>query len=113
MSDRYLFIPVEKTTISDDKSPLARPVGTQYYRPTYYPNISVTEQDSYIITKATDRLDLIANDFYGDSTLWWIIAMTNNLEGDSIYPGDGIQLRIPANLSLVLAEYNKDNSTSL
>jgi len=39
--------------------------------------------------------------------------MTNNLEGDSIYPGDGIQLRIPANLSLVLAEYNKDNSTSL
>ncbi len=113
MSDRYLFIPVEKTTISDDKSPSARPVGTQYYRPTYYPNISVTEQDSYIITKATDRLDLIANDFYGDSTLWWILAMANNLEGDSIYPGDGIQLRIPANLSLVLAKYNRDNSTSL
>ena len=113
MSDRYLFIPSEKTLISDDKSPSARPAGTQYYRPTYYPNVTVTSQDNYIVTKITDRLDLIANDFYGDSTLWWVIAMANNLSGDSLYPGEGVQIRVPANLSLVLAEYNRDNSTSL
>ena len=113
MSDRYLFIPIEKTLISDDKSPSARPAGTQYYRPTYYPNVTVTSQDNYIVTKITDRLDLIANDFYGDSTLWWVSAMANNLSGDSLYPGEGVQIRVPANLSLVLAEYNRDNSTSL
>jgi hypothetical protein len=113
MSDRYLFIPIERKTLSYDKSPSAKPVGTQYYRPTYYPNITVTPQDNYIITKTTDRLDLIAFDFYGDSTLWWILAMANNLPGDSLYPGKGVQIRIPANLSLVLAEYNRDNSTSL
>ena len=113
MSDRYLFIPIEKTLISDDKSPSARPAGTQYYRPTYYPNVTVTSQDNYIVTKITDHLDLIANDFYGDSTLWWVIAMANNLSGDSLYPGEGVQIRVPANLSLVLAEYNRDNSTSL
>jgi nucleoid-associated protein YgaU len=113
MSDRYLFIPITKTSISDDKSKTAKPVGTQYYIPTYYPNITVTEQDTYIITKGTDRLDLIANDFYGDSTLWWVLAMANDLPGDSIFIGDGVQLRIPANLSLALAEFNRVNSTSL
>jgi len=113
MSDRYLFIPITKTAISDDKSKTAKPVGTQYYIPTYYPNITVTEQDTYIITKGTDRLDLIANDFYGDSTLWWVLAMANDLPGDSIFIGDGVQLRIPANLSLALAEFNRVNSTSL
>jgi hypothetical protein len=39
--------------------------------------------------------------------------MANNLSGDSLYPGEGVQIRVPANLSLVLAEYNRDNSTSL
>jgi hypothetical protein len=110
MSDRYLTIPIEKTTISNDKSKSARPVGTQYYRPTYYPNITVTAQDNYIITKSTDRLDLIAQDFYGDSTYWWIIAAANNLEGDSLFPGEGTQIRVPGNLSLALAEYNENNS---
>jgi len=113
MSDRYLFIPITKTAIGDDKSKTAKPVGTQYYIPTYYPNITVTEQDTYIITKGTDRLDLIANDFYGDSTLWWVLAMANDLPGDSIFIGDGVQLRIPANLSLALAEFNRVNSISL
>jgi len=113
MSDRYLFIPIKKTALSNDKSPSSRPVGTQFYSPTYYPDITVTEQDNYIITKNTDRLDLIASDFYGDSTLWWVLAMANNLQGDSLYPGEGIQIRIPANISLVLEEYNQDNSTSL
>ena len=112
MSDRYLVIPIIKTTLGNDKSKSARPVGTQYYRPTYYPNITVTSQDSYIITKGTDRLDLIAQDFYGDSTLWWVIAAANNLKGDSLFPGDGVQIRIPANLSLALAEYNQENSTT-
>jgi hypothetical protein len=110
MSDRYLFIPITKTAISDDKSKTAKPVGSQYYIPTYYPNITVTEQDTYIITKGTDRLDLIANDFYGDSTLWWIIsAANNNITRGLLFPVPGTQLRIPLNIGAILAEFNDFN----
>jgi len=84
--------------------------GKTMYKPTYYPSIDARADDSYIITGATDRLDLIANDFYGDSTLWWIIAMVNDLEGDSMFPPTGIQLRIPANVSTLLTKFNQSNN---
>jgi hypothetical protein len=84
--------------------------GKTMYKPTYYPSIDASIDDSYIITGATDRLDLIANDFYGDSTLWWIIAMVNDLEGDSMFPPTGIQLRIPANISTLLTKFNQSNN---
>ena len=112
MSDRYLFIPTTRIAISDAKSKSSRPVGTEYYIPTYYPNITVTPEDTYIITKGVDRLDLIAYDFYGDSTLWWVIASANNLEGDSLFIAGGTQIRSPANIDLALAEYNRENALS-
>ena len=68
-----------------------------------------TTDDNYIITGTEDRLDLIAYDFYGDSTLWWVIAMVNDLEGDSMYPPAGIYLRIPQNISELLNTYIKSN----
>ncbi len=37
------------------------------------------DDDIYIITQETDRLDLLANEFYKDSSLWLIIATANNL----------------------------------
>jgi len=57
------------------------------------------DDDTYIITQETDRLDTLANQFYGDSTQWWIIAHANNLDSADIGVDPGIQLRIPANLS--------------
>jgi hypothetical protein len=45
-----------------------------------------------------DRLDLLAFDFYGDSTLWWIIASANDMQPDSLVPPLGMTLRIPANV---------------
>jgi hypothetical protein len=88
---------------------IASTSGKVMYQPTYYPSTSAQENDSYIITGAEDRLDLIAYDFYGDSTLWWVIAMVNDLEGDSMFPPTGIQLRIPANISELLNAFNKAN----
>ena len=55
------------------------------------------DDDIYIITQETDRLDLLANEYYGDSRLWWIIATANNLNGINIGLDGGIQLRIPKN----------------
>jgi hypothetical protein len=57
-----------------------------------------------------DRLDLLAYDFYQDSSLWWIISSANALPGDSIYPPVGIQLRIPTNIQSILNTYNKVNN---
>jgi len=105
MPSRYQSI----STMKSDTG-IASTSGKTMYKPTYYPSIDASIDDSYIITGATDRLDLIANDFYGDSTLWWIIAMVNDLEGDSMFPPTGIQLRIPANISTLLTKFNQSNN---
>lgn len=84
--------------------------GKVIYLPTKYPSVTTSNDDYYIVTQATDRLDLIATDFYGDSTLWWVIAMANDLPGDSLFPTPGFQLRIPGNLSNAIQEFNDLNS---
>ena len=84
--------------------------GKVIYLPTKYPSVTTASNDFYIITQATDRLDLIATDFYGDSTLWWVIAMANDLPGDSLFTTPGFQLRIPGNLSNAVQEFNDLNS---
>ena len=43
--------------------------------------------------KETDRLDHLANQFYGDINLWWYIAKANNLKFITIPIGS--RLRIP------------------
>ncbi len=63
-------------------------------------------------SKAEDRLDLISADFYGDSTLWWVIAMANDVPGDSMFITPGFQLRIPNNVTTALDEYDDYNTNN-
>lgn len=84
--------------------------GSQYYQNNVYPTIQPTDTDYYVITTAGDRLDLMAYDFYQDSSLWWIIASANALPGDSIYPPSGVQLRIPVDIQSILSTYNLENN---
>lgn len=79
--------------------------GSQYYTNNIYPDIPVANNDYYVITTLGDRLDLLAYDFYQDSSLWWVIASANSLPGDSIYPPIGVQLRIPINIQSILVNY--------
>jgi hypothetical protein len=104
MASRYQIISIIKNITGTPSTS-----GNSMYAPTYYPVIDAKADDSYIITGTEDRLDLIAYDFYGDSTLWWVVAMVNDLEGDSMYPPAGIYLRIPQNISEVLNSYDKAN----
>ena len=76
-----------------------------------YTSVVLASNDYYIEVGYNDRLDLIANDFYGDSTLWWVIAMANNLPGDSLFAPVGFELRIPADLSVALEEYSDKNNS--
>ena len=64
--------------------------------------IEKRDDDIYIITQDSDRLDLLANEFYNDSRLWWIIAQANNLNGVNIGVEAGIQLRIPKDKFLII-----------
>jgi hypothetical protein len=100
MPSRYQKIPVNKLNVT----------GSQYYETNIYPEILPTNNDYYVITTAGDRLDLLAFDFYQDSSLWWVIASANALPGDSIFVPVGIQLRIPTDLQTVLNEYNLQNN---
>lgn len=51
--------------------------------------------DTYITTTTPDRLDKLANDFYGDSQLWWIIASANGLGKGTLMVPANITIRIP------------------
>jgi hypothetical protein len=74
-----------------------------------YPDIPLSDNDSYVITTLGDRLDLMALDFYGDTGYWWVIASANSLPGDSLFPPVGMQLRLPVNLPSILTDYNQIN----
>ena len=60
-----------------------------------YPIPPQSSTDTYIRTTTVERIDLLANKFYGDLTLWWVIAAANGLGKGSLYvPVDSI-IRIP------------------
>ena len=84
--------------------------GKPYYESKRYPVVPLSESDIYIVTTIGDRLDLIANQYYRDSNLWWVIAFVNsNVTRGSMFPVPGIQLRIPTDLSNVIGLYNQFN----
>jgi|TARA_R110000796_G_scaffold1202_3_gene4752 nucleoid-associated protein YgaU len=77
---------------------------------TIFPTIPATANDTFIVTTTADRLDKLANTFYGDVTLWWVIAAANGLgKGTMIVPAD-TKLRIPAK-SEFLDEVTQTNRT--
>ena len=84
--------------------------GKRYTKNVIFPEIAPTANDIYVITTAGDRYDTLALQFYKDSKLWWIIAAANNSKKDSLAVEPGIQLRVPANPSAAVSEYNRLNS---
>jgi len=73
--------------------------GTTRYESSRWPIFPVRETDQYIITKQLDRLDILAFDFYQDTTKWWIIARANNLTPGTFRVPAGTRLRIPFPIS--------------
>lgn len=69
------------------------------YNSVVLPHLNPIDSDILIITSAEDRLDLLANHYYGDASLWWTIAVANNLTDIDLKLQSGIQLRIPTNVS--------------
>ena len=85
--------------------------GKRYYKPLRYPEIPLDIQDLYIITVSGDRLDLLANQFYNDVRLWWIIPSANpdKVRRDSYALQPGIELRVPTNQDAIIKEFERIN----
>lgn len=77
-----------------------------------YPKVPHHENDIHVITEYGDRLTLLADQFYGDVNLYWVISIANpeNLDMGSINIPTGTQLRIPYDPYSVINEFNKLNN---
>jgi nucleoid-associated protein YgaU len=95
---RYQFTPIEK-----------RFDGKNVYKTTYYPVIPESANDFYITVSEADYLDSLAKKYYGDESLWWIIANANNLPGYKLSIQTDKQIRIPANVSQILNQLKNLN----
>ena len=99
--NRYQNIPIIKNS-----------QGIRYYRDSKYPRIPISINDIYVVTTVGDRFDLLANQYYRDPSLWWIISIANeNLPQNSLYIPVGSQIRIPSNPSSVINSYVQLNTT--
>ena len=84
--------------------------GTRMYKTVKYPEIPRSDDDIYVISTDGDRYDVLAFNYYTDSSLWWVISIANaEYTQNSISPPVGVQIRIPGNLDSILVAYNKLN----
>ncbi len=84
--------------------------GTRMYKTVKYPEIPRSDNDIYVISTDGDRYDVLAFNYYTDSSLWWVISIANaEYTQNSISPPVVVQIRIPYNLDSILVEYNKLN----
>jgi phage tail protein X len=94
--------------------------GNLVYVTSRYPEVPLSSNDIYVYTTQGDRFDVLAQQFYGDSSLWWVISVANTAVAGTDLPSDlpqntlvipeGLQIRIPANYSTVVNAFNAINS---
>ncbi len=77
-----------------------------------YPEVPVTSDDVYVYTVQGDRFDILANQYYGDSSLWWVISIANTdkLNQSTLVIPEGIQIRIPATYANIVSDFNIINA---
>jgi hypothetical protein len=91
MPSRYRNTPIKKNKD-----------GKRVFKPTIYPRIPIRDSDIFIYPRFGDRLDNLAHKYYGDVSLWWIIAKANNLDKAEIGFNVDKQIRIPTNIEPIL-----------
>jgi hypothetical protein len=81
------------------------------YSYTMYPKIPLKNSDVFIKPSYGTRLELLANEYYKDPTLWWIIAQANGIKGFTALTTENFkgQLRIPTEIQSILDEFSLMN----
>jgi len=85
------------------KQKIDKDTGNRVYGTTVYPKIPLDDNDIFVYSIEGDRLDLLAHKYYGDETLWWIIAKANSLRDGKFALSAGQHLRIPQDIDQILA----------
>ena len=70
--------------------------GVEFWDMIQYPEIPASLDDVFYQIQGTDRIDLLAHRFYGNSSYWWVIAVANNMD---LLPTDFLSadiIRIPS-----------------
>ena len=80
-----------------------------YYSPSFVSNIPLKDSDIFVPVSEGARFDMLAQKYYGDSNLWWIIAKANGYSHES-RPKPGDRIRIPRNISVILDEFKRINT---
>jgi hypothetical protein len=99
---RYTSIPLVQTP----------PGQKRRYINVKYPSIPFGPADIYVYTTIGDRYDNLAQSYYEDSSLWWIINLANpSQDASSLCPTVGSQIRIPNpnGIPSIIAQYESMN----
>jgi phage tail protein X len=77
-----------------------------------YPEIPITSDDIYVYSVQGDRFDVLALQYYKNSSLWWVISIANTdqLPQNSLVIPEGLQIRIPAFYAGIVSAFNTINS---
>ena len=81
------------------------------YKALKYPEIPLSIDDLYLITTDGDRLDLLADQFYQDVDMWWIIATANSsiIRRDTFNLKPGLEIRIPIDTQGIMQSFESLN----
>ena len=90
-----------RISVNDGENP-------KHYKTAIYQEIPESNDDIYVITQEGDRLDTIAQQFYGNPHLWWFIARTNKINEMNVEVGR--RLRISFDLQKAGVKLDKSKS---
>ena len=76
---------------------------------TLYPEIKVADGDQFVYPIEGERLENMSYRFYGDSSLWWIIAKANGIRDGSFGLKPDEKLRIPSNVPQIISDLRAIN----
>jgi hypothetical protein len=82
-------------------------IGDLYYNTVSYPEVGARESDIYVETEFGDRLESLAFQFYGDTTLYWIISIRNpnKVNFGSVFLTPGSIIAIPVDIGGIVDSY--------
>ena len=82
------------------------------YTTSRYPEMPITSDDIYVYSVQGYRFDVLALQYYKNSSLWWVISIANTdqLPQNSLVIPEGLQIRIPAFYAGVVSAFNTINS---
>tara|TARA_B100000900_G_C20546034_1_gene702582 strand:+ start:1225 stop:1515 length:291 start_codon:yes stop_codon:yes gene_type:complete len=81
----------------------------RYYKPRIIPNIPIKDTDIFVYPLYGDRFDTLAQRYYENSNLWWIIAKANEISNGKISPNPEVKLRIPTEIDDILESIDNSN----